>query len=47
MADKKDRSEITMLLMPQADIEIRFYGTIHRGQDSDGTPVIPDWITVK
>lgn len=30
--------------MAQADTDTRFYGTIHRGSDSDGHPVIPDRI---
>jgi hypothetical protein len=45
-ADKKDRFEITKLLMAQADIERRFFGTIQRCSDEDGYPVIPDRIKV-
>ncbi len=40
MADKKDRLEITELFMAQASIDRRFYGTISRGYDSSGHPVV-------
>jgi hypothetical protein len=46
MADNKDRHEITMLLMAQADRDRRFSGSISRGQDVNGIPVIPDRIDV-
>ncbi len=40
MADKNDRLEITELFMAQADRDRRFYGTISRGFDEDGAPVV-------
>ena len=40
MADKKYRLEITELFMAQADKDRRFYGTINRGFDADGVPVV-------
>jgi len=43
-ADKKDRFEITKLLMAQADIERRFFGTINRDFHVSGIPVIRDRI---
>jgi hypothetical protein len=41
---KQDRHEITKLFMAQANIDMRFYGTILRGSDSGGHPGIPDRI---
>ena len=46
MADKKDRLEITEMFMAQADRDRRFYGTISRGFDADGTPVVRGKIMV-
>ena len=46
MTDKTDRFEITKHFMAQADRDRRFYGTINRDCDADGTPVIPDRIKV-
>jgi len=36
----KDPIQITELFMAQADKHRRFYGTITRGQDSTGQPVV-------
>ncbi len=46
MADKKDRYEITEFFMTQAVRDRRFYGSIKRGFDSDGIPVVYGKITV-
>jgi hypothetical protein len=46
MADKKERLELTELFMAQADRDRRFYGTISRGFDADGVPVVRGKITV-
>ncbi len=46
MADKKDHLEITELFMAQASVDRRFYGTIQRGFDADGVPVVYGKITV-
>ncbi len=40
MADKKDRLDISELFMAQASKDRRFYGTIKRGYDADGVPVV-------
>ena len=48
MADKKeDKFKITELFMAQADINRRFFGTIKRGYDADGTPVVRGRIEVQ
>ena len=48
MADKKeDKFKITELFMAQADINRRFFGTIKRGCDADGTPVVRGRIEVQ
>ena len=46
MTGKKDRFEITKLFMAQADIYRRFFGTILRDFDSDGSPVVRGEIKV-
>ena len=48
MANKKeDKFKIAELFMAQADINRRFYGTIKRGCDADGTPVVRGRIEVQ
>lgn len=47
MADNKDKLEITELFMAQADINRRFYGTIKRGFNADGVPVVRGRIEVQ
>ena len=48
MANKKeDKLLITELFMAQADINRRFFGTIKRGYDADGTPVVRGRIEVQ
>ncbi len=46
MADKKNRFEIANRFMAQIDRDRRLYGTINRGQDSDGIPVVRGKIKV-
>jgi len=47
MDKNKGKLEITELFMAQADINRRFYGTIKRGCDADGTPVVRGRIEVQ
>jgi len=47
MDNNKGKLEITELFMAQADINRRFYGTIKRGCDADGTPVVRGRIEVQ
>ena len=45
--NKENQFEITELFMAQADINRRFYGTIKRSCDADGTPVVRGRIEVQ
>lgn len=47
MDNNKGKLEITELFMAQADINRRFFGTIKRGYDADGTPVVRGRIEVQ
>lgn len=47
MDNNKGKLEITELFMAQVDINRRFYGTIKRGCDADGTPVVRGRIEVQ
>lgn len=47
MDNNKGKLEITELFMAQADINRRFFGTIKRGCDADGTPVVRGRIEVQ
>jgi hypothetical protein len=47
MDSNKGKLEITELFMAQADINRRFFGTIKRGWDADGTPVVHGRIEVQ
>ena len=47
MDNNKGKLEISELFMAQADINRRFYGTIKRGCDADGTPVVRGRIEVQ
>ena len=40
MSKGDNKIEITELFMAQADRDRRFYGTIHRGFNADGVPVV-------
>ena len=46
MDDKKDRFKITKRFMAQTDRDRKFYGTIRRGSDEDGHPVVGGKIDV-
>ena len=47
MDNNKGKLEITELFMAQADKNRRFYGTIKRGCDADGSPVVRGRIEVQ
>ncbi len=47
MDNNKGKLEISELFMAQADINRRFYGTIKRGCDADGIPVVRGRIEVQ